>query len=176
LLLGSPAARDSHGLFSRFGPWYVRRAVNEGASVAIGVKDMLEMSEAELDELFRNSPAGEIPDGDAKGTVLVAKPAVSGITARFARWVAWQGKVFNRARGDLKNKILPFGIRAVRAKVYKEASWFDGKETIVLDYSKTSRLAKTIRDEIREVAPHVYLGLVFQQRDKVLHFALEFAE
>ena len=67
--------------------------------------------------------------------------------------VAWKGKVFDREKGELKNKILPFGIKAVRAKVYKEASWFDGKETIVLDYSKTSFVARLVRDEIREVAP-----------------------
>ena len=55
----------------------------------------------------------------------------------------------------------------MRAKVYKEASWFDGKETIVLDYSKTSFVARKVRDEIREVAPGLYLGLVFWEREKV---------
>ena len=75
------------------------------------------------------------------------------IASRIIHLVAWQGKVFSREKGDLKNKILPFGIKAVRAKVYKEASWFDGKETIVLDYSKTSFLARKVRDEIREVSP-----------------------
>jgi hypothetical protein len=145
--------------------------------VALSVKDLLEMSGNELDDLFRQSPPGEIPDGDAEGTVLVAQgPIASKITDRIARSVAWQGKVFNRQKGDLKNKVGPFGLKAVRAKVYKDASWLDGKETIVLDYSKTSLLAKTIRDEIREVAPRLYLGLVFQRKAKVLHFALKFSE
>ena len=81
--------------------------------------------------------------------------------------VAWSGKVFDREKGDLKNKILPFGLKAVRAKVYKEASWFDGEETIVLDYSKTSFVARKVRDEIREVAPGLFLGLVFWEKDKV---------
>jgi hypothetical protein len=143
--------------------------------VALAVKDLLEMSEDELDELFRSSPPGEIPVGNAQGTVLITEGAkVNRITDRIARAVAWQGKVFNPEKGDLKNKVGPFGLRLFRAKVYKEASWFDGKETIVLDYSKTSFLAKTIRDEIREVAPKLYLGLVFQRRDKILHFALDF--
>ena len=55
------------------------------------------------------------------------------------------------------------GFKLVRAKVYKDASWFDGEETIVLDYSKTSSWPP-VRDEIREVAPGVYLGLVFWER------------
>ena len=63
----------------------------------------------------------------------------------------------------------------MRAKVYKEASWFDGKETIVLDYSKTSFVARKVRDEIREVSPGVFLGLVFWERDKIALFALKFA-
>lgn len=144
--------------------------------MALAVKDLLGMSGSELDELFRRSPPGEIPVGDAEGTVLLAEgPAASGLTARIARRIAWQGKVFNPQTGDLKNKVGPFGLRLFRAKVYKEPSWFDGQETIVLDYSKTSFLTKTVRDEIREVAPQLYLGLVFQRRDKILHFALDFS-
>ena len=146
--------------------------------MALTQNDLLDLSSAELDDLFRRSPAGEIPDGDADGKVLVGSENddVSDNVAWIAKTLAWKGKVFNREKGDLKNKILPFGIKAVRAKVYKEASWFDGKETIVLDYSKTSFLARKVRDEIREVAPGLYLGLVYWEKDKVLHFSLDFGQ
>ena len=142
----------------------------------LDLPDLLKMEKEELDELFRQSPAGELPDGDADGIVLV-KPGseISGVASQVIHFVAWRGKVFRRAKGDLKNKILPFGIKAVRAKVYKDPSWFDGKETIVLDYSKTSFVARKVRDEIREVSPGVYLGLVFWERDKIALFALKFA-
>jgi len=53
-------------------------------------------------------------------------------------------------------------------------SWYDGKPCIVLDYSKTSIVAHLVRDEIREIAPGVYLGLVFLGRLHVLDFALDF--
>ena len=36
---------------------------------------LLDLSDDELDELFRKSPAGEIPDGDADGKVLVGSEA-----------------------------------------------------------------------------------------------------
>ena len=138
--------------------------------------DLLKLEKDELDELFRQSPAGEIPDGDADGILLVAPGTdFSGIASRIVHLVAWRGKVFRRKEGDLKNKILPLTVRAVRAKVYKDPSWFDGKETIVLDYSKTSFVARKVRDEIREVGPGVYLGLVFWGRDKIALFALKFA-
>ena len=98
------------------------------------------------------------------------------LAAKVAHLVAWQGKVFDREKGELLNKIGPLGLKAIRAQVYKEPSWFDGKETIVLDYSDTSLVAHWIRDEIREVSPRLYLGLVFWERDKILHFSLQFPQ
>ena len=63
---------------------------------------------------------------------------------------------------------------AIVAQVYKAPSWFDGKECIVLDYSQTSLVASHVRDEIRQVEPGFYLGLVFWEKTKTIHFALQF--
>ena len=143
--------------------------------MAVDVPQLLEMSEDDLDDLFRSSDAGPIPAGEAKGTVLV-QPGLSleGNAAKIIHLLAWQGKVFDPEKGELRNEILPWGIKSIRAKVYKDASWLDQKETIVLDYSKTSLVAHWIRDEIREVGPGVYLGLVYWDHDRILRFALNF--
>ena len=58
--------------------------------------------------------------------------------------------------------------------MYKAPSWFDQKECIVLDYAHTSFVARKIRDEIREVAPGVFLGIVFWGRNKLMNFAVSF--
>ena len=146
-------------------------------TTALDVHDLLDMPADKLDDLFRASPAGEIPDGEADGTVLVAPgSSLSGPAANLVHLLAWQGKVFDREKGELRNEVLPFGLKAVRAKVYKDESWLDGKEAIILDYSKTSLVAQWIRDEIREVAPRLYLGLVFWERAKILHFSLKFSQ
>ena len=143
--------------------------------VSVDAAQLLKMSSDELDELFRRSPAGEIPRGDAEGIVLLAPgTSLEGPAEKLAHLLIWQGKVFDPEKGELLNKIGPLGFQAVRAKVYKDASWLDGKETIVLDYSHTSLIAHWIRDEIREVSPGVYLGLVYWERDRILHFALTF--
>jgi hypothetical protein len=143
--------------------------------MAADVSDLLQMSSDELDELFRQSTAGELPDGEAEGTVLVEPGTeLAGPAAKLVHFLVWKGKVFDREKGELRNEILPFGIEAIRAKVYRDESWSDGKETIVLDYSKTSLVARWIRDEIRTVGPGLYLGLVYWERKKVLHFALQF--
>ena len=144
---------------------------------AANLLDLQRLTPDELDELFRESPAGEIPDGEAEGVVLLAPGTdLQGPLAKLIHFVGWKGKVFDRERGELLNRISPLDIEAVRAKVYKDTSWFDEQETIVLDYSKTSLIAQWIRDEIREVSPGVYLGLVFWERSKLLHFALDFNE
>ena len=44
----------------------------------------------------------------------------------------------------------------------------------MLDYSKTSLVAKWIRDEIRMIGPKIYLGRVYWDNKPCLHFALEF--
>jgi hypothetical protein len=138
-------------------------------------KQFLKMSSDQLDDIFRNSTAGNIPVGEGKGTAIIAPGTnVSDEIAKLINVFTWKGKVFDPAKGELRNKILPLGHRAIVAKVYKDTSWFDKKECIVLDYSKTSLVAKWIRDEIREVSPGIYLGLVYWGKKKLIHFALQF--
>ena len=143
--------------------------------MAITVPDLLKMSQAQLDELFTTSPPGAIPDGEAKGTAIIAPGTTyTDEIAEFINHFAWQGKNFDAKKGALRNRILPFGLNAIIAKVYKAPSWLDGKECIVLDYSETSLLAHWIRDEIREVAPGLYLGKVYWGKKRLIDFAVEF--
>jgi hypothetical protein len=139
------------------------------------VKELLTKSQAELDALFSAHEAGPIPDGEAEGTAIVAAGAsFSDEIAKLVSIFAWQGKVFDAKSGTLRNRILPFGINAIIAKVYKAPSWLDGKECIVLDYSETSFVAQWIRDEIRMIAPGIYLGKVYWNKTRLIDFALEF--
>jgi hypothetical protein len=139
------------------------------------VPQLLTMSQAQLDELFTNSPAGDIPDGEAKGTAIVAPGTTySEDVAEIVSHFAWQGKTFDSKKGVLRNRILPLGLNAILAKVYKGPSWLDGKECIVLDYSDTSLVARWIRDEIRQIGPGMYLGKVYWEKKRLIDFALKF--
>ena len=139
------------------------------------VPQLLKMTQAQLDELFTSSAPGDIPDGQAEGTAIVAPgtPYTQEI-ANFINHFAWQGKVFDAKKGVLKNRILSFGLNAIIAKVYKAPSWLDKKECIVLDYSETSFVAQWIRDEIRQIAPGLYLGKVYWDKKRLIDFALKF--
>lgn len=144
--------------------------------MAYDVPQLLRMTQPELDALFTASDAGPIPEGQADGTAIIAPgTSYSAEIATFIKYFAWQGKVFDPAAGELKNRIGPFGLNAIIAKVYKAPSWLDGKECIVLDYSKTSMVAHWIRDEIRLIQPPgLYLGKVFWDKARLIDFALQF--
>ena len=143
--------------------------------MAYDVPQLLAMSQVQLDDLFRASPAGDIPNGTAAGTAIIAPGTkYSQPIAEIINHFGWQGKVFDPKTGTLKNRILAFGFEAIIAKVYKGPSWLDGKECIVLDYSETSLLAHYIRDEIRLIGPKFYLGKVYWGKDRLIDFCLQF--
>jgi len=136
---------------------------------------LLAMNQQQLDDLFGSNPAGDIPSGEAQGTAIIASGTVfSPEIAELISLFGWKGKTFDSVHGTLRNRLLAFGIDAIVAEVYKGESWFDGKECIVLDYSKTSVVAGRIRDEIRQIGPGMYLGVVFWEKKRTINFALQF--
>jgi hypothetical protein len=148
-------------------------------------EEFLKLTAEALDDVFRNAPPGAIPNGQGDGTAIIAPGSlVSDTIARFVHIFSWKGKVFepdpvDPERATLKNRLLLLGTKAIVAEVYRGASWFDEKECIVLDYSQTSIVAQWVRDEIREVSPGLYLGLVWWGKEKphahrLIHFALKF--
>ena len=143
--------------------------------MAYTAPQLLSMSQEDLDGLFSSSPSGDIPNGEAQGTAIIAPGTkYSSEIASLINIFVWEGKTFDAAHGTLRNRILAFGLNAIVAEVYKAASWFDNKECIVLDYSKTSLVAEHVRDEIRQIGPGIYLGIVYWDKNKTIHFALQF--
>jgi hypothetical protein len=89
--------------------------------------------------------------------------------------MVWQGKVFEANNTTAVNRF--FGLPVVRAQVYQGQSWHDGSPSLVLDYSQTSRVYARYRDEIRQVAPGLFLGLMYDLTTSPpglqMYFALE---
>jgi hypothetical protein len=123
--------------------------------------DLGTLDGAELERLFRAAPAGELASGPYNGTFLVAPgtrlcaPAAAAI-----RTVLWQGKYVEGSR--LRNLVTPLGVPAVTAAISVGASRLDGRPCVVIDYRPTRLLpARPVRDEVREVAPSVHLGMMW---------------
>jgi hypothetical protein len=143
---------------------------------SLNADQLLSMNRQQLDDLFGSSPPGPIPNGEANGLAIIVPGTVfSKPIAEAINLFCWKGKVFDGPHGVLVNRITPFGINAIVAEVYVAPSWLDGKDCIVLDYSKTSIVAERIRDEIREVAPNLYLGLVYWAKARLIDFSLDFS-
>jgi hypothetical protein len=134
---------------------------------------LLAMSNRALDGLFRSSPPGRVPNGNMRGTLVafsgtpLAKPV-----SRLAYLVGWQGKVVNSRRGTLVNKISPLRLRAIKALVGLGDSWVDGSPCVLIDYSRTSLVARSVRDEIRLVGPQLYLGVIWLGGRRIGWFTL----
>jgi hypothetical protein len=144
-------------------------------TLTVTAPDLVLRTRSELADLFRAAPPGPIPKGRGRGTVLLGTGGtMARAVARLSYALIWRGKVVDPSAGRLRNLLGPFSFPAIVALVRVEGSRFDRKPCIVLDYSRTSFVAKAVRDEIREVAPDVYLGLVFLAGRHVLDFALDF--
>ena len=139
------------------------------------VQQLLTMSQAQLDELFTSSPPGDIPDGEATGTAIVAPGTTySPDIAKFISHFAWQGKVF-----DAKNGVLQQQDPAVRPQRHHRqglqggqlARWQGMHRPRLLRH-----LAGRALDPRRDPRdrPGLYLGKVYWGKQRLIDFALQF--
>jgi hypothetical protein len=141
----------------------------------ISLDQLLGMSPAQIESVYRQGTAVAIPPGRVRGTALLAPGT------RRARFVSrgarllWQGKVFEPDEATAVNRF--FGMRVIRGQLYQGESWLDGGPSLVLDYSQTSRIYADNRDEIRQIAPGLFLGLMYNRTtsppELSMYFALE---
>lgn len=154
------------------------------SNVAVGVnvpisslKQLVRMSGPELDQLYRQSSAGAIPTGKVTGRVIMYPGTKMAAPASRVARMMWQGKIFHEDGTTAVNKF--FGVRIIKGKLYYGESWMDGRPSLILDYRDTSLLYAPYRDEIREVAPGLFLGLMYSrttpQPTFKMYFALEAA-
>lgn len=147
-----------------------------GPAGPVTAEALMRLDAAQLDALFAAAGPGPLPDGAAVG--IANRDPGSGFGA-FTRGFfkgLWEGKTFDRARGELTNRTA-FGTTG-SARVYHGVSRVDGKPCIVFDYSKSDNLlARHVYDEVRMVAPGLYLGIAYLEIPrfrKWIYFALQF--
>jgi hypothetical protein len=139
----------------------------------LSVERLACMSPGELEQLYRRSAPGPIPEGFWRGQAIYCPDAfLAGPRSRATNFL-WRGKRFCAADGTLVNQWR--GVRAIRARVYEGPSSLDGRPSIILDYQGMSYVWNDVRDEIREVCPGVYLGLMYRRRCPCPRFEMFFA-
>jgi hypothetical protein len=140
---------------------------------ALDERSLRRMDNRELDLLFRSSPAGDLPHGRLPGTgLLFPGTPVCAPLAWLLQLLVWQGKETEASGRSLKNLIGPLGMRSIRALLSHDRSWVDGENCVLIDYSTTSIVARSVRDEVRLVAPDLYLGVVWLWKRRAGWFTL----
>ena len=125
------------------------------------MRDLVRMPRGELEALYLASPPASVPTGFVPGRAIKNPGSrFTMLNARATR-LAWQGKVF-RDDGTMINRVFG-GAKAIPASVYQGESLIDGGPALILDYSG-SKLWPDVRDEVREVEPGLYLGVMYKGR------------
>ena len=149
-------------------------AAQPGCCPGYTLDQLVRMDRCQLEALYRAAEMGRTPDGVTNGRAIRNPGSRLTVpTSRVVR-VLWQGKVFTDD-GMMVNRVL--GMRAVHARVYVGESWLDGRPSVVMDYAGTSRLFPDVRDEVREVSPGVWLGVMYTRKpagpEQTMFFALQ---
>lgn len=134
------------------------------------------MSWCDLEQLYRRSAAGTMPVGYTRGRAIYCPcTPLTPMRSKMSQ-ALWHGKLFCPAEGILVNRWC-LGVQGVRARVCFGDSCLDGKPSIIMDYRGMAYIWSDVRDEIREVAPSLYLGLMYRgksgQPQMKMFFALE---
>jgi hypothetical protein len=131
------------------------------------------MNWADLESLYRQAQPGAIPEDYARGRAIYDPGSLLGGTRSKVTHLLWHGKDFCPADSTLINQWC--GFRAIRARVCYGTSWLDGNASIIMDYCGTSRVWADVRDEVREVAPGLYLGAMYRRGTPCPKFVMFFA-
>ena len=167
------------------------QAIQETSSLDLAALRLMNFKQ--LEQLYREGarPAALADlDGDAIGAMLAWRSPARGPLAWLLQSFGassvfpWEGKTFvslNPAEGSGINRInLVKKTRWFPFKTRFDASFLDGRPAFILDYSgpRNPPFIREIVDEVREVAPGLYLGpaalLVKGRPRPILFFAVSF--
>jgi hypothetical protein len=115
---------------------------------------LVHMGKDELEALYRKAPAAPVLDGYFAGR-STKLPHATGLV--------WKGKQFCAADMTIVNHWC-LGLTAIKANVYPGESWLDGKPALIMDYRGSSKVWHNVRDELREVCPGLYLGIMYREQ------------
>lgn len=145
-----------------------------GADAPLCPEQLVCMSPCELEELYRSAEPGPIPNGYARGKAIRYAGTSKAVRASKMTGLVWHGKWFDCTDGTLLNEWC-FGVKAIRAQVSYGPSWLDGRPSIIMDYGATSTVWRDVRDELRQIGPGLYLGLMYQRKCPCPKFKMFFA-
>ncbi len=137
------------------------RAATPVAPVPVTACDLKRMCAAELEQVFAVGKVSGTPVGPLSGRVLLVVSSRSPRLRAQMMNAVWKGKLFF-PDGTLTN-LWFCGIQTSPGCSTIEPSWFDEKPCIVLEYPPGTLVFANAHDELREIAPGLFLGRFYQR-------------
>jgi hypothetical protein len=126
----------------------------------LSLKQLEHLSPGELEQIYARAEMGPLPTGCTRGQVLCLANTRLPRLKTCAFNLAWKGKCFE-PDGSFVNR-WP-GFKALSSRAENGASWYDGRPSLVMEYAPGTPLFANLHDEIREIAPGLYLGRLYER-------------
>lgn len=115
----------------------------------------------QLMKIFLQAELGKPLEGTAHGKVLVLTDQHFSRARKIVFNTFWQGKSAD-SEGHLVNRWLG-NHQWIKTQYTIGSSWMDQRPAVVVEYAPGTPLFANFRDEIREIAPGLYLALLFER-------------
>jgi hypothetical protein len=149
--------------------------------------DLVHLEDAEMRPLYESAAAPALSDldGPLRGRMLAVPALPDVVTALPRAWARtksfpWRGKTFTprtSAAGEGINRVVSDRISLFRFTTAIAPSRHDGRPALELDYDHRGNpgFIRMIEDEVRTIAPGLWLGQAWLRTRKTKHFVLWFA-
>ena len=127
------------------------------------VDDLRKMDRCQLEELFSGAELGRPFVGKARGKLVHLADRLPRIKMRLSDLV-WRGKSAT-PDGCFSNRWIG-GIERIGSDYVIGPSWLDGRPAVIMEYAPGTPLFANMHDELREVAPGLYMGPVYERLDR----------
>jgi hypothetical protein len=132
-----------------------------GPPECLTLQQLRRMTEPELADQFARAEVGQPPVGVGRGEVVcLTDGRLPRAKARLTNAV-WRGKAF-ADDGSFVNRWAG-GVKAIGSHYTIAPSWADGRPAVVMEYPAGTPVFANTHDELREVAPGLYLGALYDR-------------
>jgi hypothetical protein len=125
------------------------------------LEDLENLSACQLYELYTHAELGRPFIGVGRGRLVYLADRTLPRAKLFGARQVWRGKMAYED-GAFVNRWIG-GYNAIGSEWVIGPSWIDGRPAVVMEYPPGTKLFWNMHDELREIAPGLYMGPVFER-------------
>jgi hypothetical protein len=125
------------------------------------LEDLDGLSACQLYSLYTHAELGRPLVGVARGRMVYLADRTLPKVKLFGARQVWRGKMACED-GTFVNRWIG-GYNAIGSQYVIGPSWIDGRPAVIMEYPPGTKLFWNMHDELREIAPGLYMGPVFDR-------------